>query len=495
VQMGEFKLIRRFFTELKRRKVIQVAAVYGATAWLLMQVLVIIVATYGAPIWVQPTLISILIAGFPVAVILAWALEMSPDGVKRTKSLKEKAEQPADVPNASLGPTIRASIAVLPFTNVSQVKDDEVFADGIADDIITLLSHHPQLLVIARNSSFSWKGQSPDIREVGRELDVVYVVEGSVRRLAQNLRVSVQLIDATTNAHIWSSSYDESLADMFLLQDKISADIVSILGAEVMSDVRQKVQRQEISSMDAWGLMHEANASPHSEQTLKQIERALQLEPDYALAHAEYAENLLLQAITGKGVIEDSVSELAQKHYDKAFSLAPHDPEIQSILASVAARLGQHDQERSLAELAFSRSPNFYRVAMVLGQSMMRRGELTEGRQHIENAIRLAPKGPLLEVNYLLMGMAWCLDGEYDKAEKWCRLSVQQNANMADSHAVLANVLGHQSRIEEANTEWQHYLSRNPAGTAASLADRFARDYPDAQHQRMTTGLGKMISE
>jgi TolB-like protein/Tfp pilus assembly protein PilF len=487
--------MRRIFKEIRRRKVIQVGGVYAATAWILMQGLVIVLATYSAPAWVQPTLIAILISGFPVAIVLAWAFELTPEGMNRTKSLDD-VETDQKTNNAVEGKTesrnIRPSVAVLPFANLSRLDDDEVFADGIAEDIITLLSQHPQLLVIARNSSFSWKGQSPDIRIVGRELDVVYVVEGSVRRLGENLRVTVQLIDAAANVQIWSSKYDEELANMFQLQDQISSDIVTALGAEVMSDVRQKVQRQEISSMDAWGMMHEANATPYSEETLLQIKKVLELEPDYALAHAEYAENLLLQAVIGHGTIDDDVAATAQKHYDNAFRLAPHDPEVQCILASVAARLGRHDQEQSLAEQAFNRSPNFYRAAMAIGQSLMRRGKVAEGRRHLENAIRLAPKGPLLEVNYLLMAMAWCLDGDYEEAEKWCRRALQTNAAMADIHGLLANILGAQDKTDLAGNEWQAYLRANSSGTVASLADRFARDYPNATHHRLTDGLSSI---
>ena len=259
--------------ELKRRNVVKVAVTYAIVAWLLVEIASTLLPTFEAPQWVVQTIILIILLGFPLAVIFAWAFELTPEGLKKTedvhpeKSITHKTGQKInymiigvlavalaiavglnfiDVDRSVVEPgtadetgtveagenppliTDRPSIAVLPFTNMSDDIEQGFIADGLTEDLITALAQQNSLFVIARSSSFAYEGQFPDIRQVGRELGVRYVVEGSVRRVGERIRVTAQLIEAETGKHEWAESYDRPWAEFFEIESELAGGLAPI---------------------------------------------------------------------------------------------------------------------------------------------------------------------------------------------------------------------------------------------------------------------------
>jgi TolB-like protein len=225
------KALGAFLSELKRRRVYRVAVVYAAVAFVIWQAAEIAVPGLNLPAWVLTLVILLTVLGFPVSLVLAWAFDITPEGVKRTEAESAEPVAPGKVERAAgEGDTeARKSIAVLPFADMSPESDQEYFSDGMSEELIDALTKIPGLRVTARTSSFQFKGERRDIREVGRALGVTHVLEGSVRKSGDRLRITAQLVDTTDGYHLWSERYDRDLSDIFEIQDEIAASIVSEL--------------------------------------------------------------------------------------------------------------------------------------------------------------------------------------------------------------------------------------------------------------------------
>lgn len=393
-------------TELKRRNVIKVAVTYAVVAWLTVQVSETIQPLMSLPEWAPSFVLFALIIGFPIAVLFAWAFEMTPEGVKRTKEV-DKSASITDVTGRKLdfimiGALVliivgmgverfffasgdsdmeavsseKVSIAVLPFADMSEKGDQEYFTDGISEELLNVLARVPELHVAARTSSFAFKGQNKDIRDIADLLDVDHVLEGSIRKSGTTLRITAQLIDASNNYHMWSETYDRELTDVFAVQDEIAAAIldamkIHLLGEEEVSAVTVsttantlayeqyligrnliiKRTRLDIEAAVDYlknSILQDANYAPaqawlslayilleNSNSTYGElsnpemialatppITRALALEPDNAEVHAIYG---LLQANSSiDGVNEDRFNEAALASYNKAIALNPN---------------------------------------------------------------------------------------------------------------------------------------------------------------------------
>ena len=215
-------IIQRLVSELRRRKVIRVAVVYGIVAWLLIQVAQATFDPLNLPHWTLTLVIMLVILGFPIAVALAWAFETTPEGIRREKSADEVSagQAPAAAgPAAAPGAGQAHSIAVLPFVDMSPDRDQDYFCEGMAEEILNALTRIEGLRVAARTSAFQFKGRAADVRKVAQELGVNTVLEGSVRKAGTQLRVTAQLINAADGYHLWSDRYDRGLEDVFAIQD------------------------------------------------------------------------------------------------------------------------------------------------------------------------------------------------------------------------------------------------------------------------------------
>ena len=238
--------LKTFWSELRRRKVVRVAVVYIIVAWLLIQIAEVIFEPLQLPDWSLTLVIVLAALGFPLALVLAWALELTPEGLQREQPTKgpqalvpagaiEKgpaAEIPAAAPGAAARTDTRRAIAVLPLANMSGDPENEFFSDGITEEILNLLARIPDLRVISRTSSFSFKNTTLDIPAIAERLGVDIVLEGSVRRTGQRVRIVAQLIDAAADAHLWSAGYDRELEDIFAVQSEIARCIVDAMNLD-----------------------------------------------------------------------------------------------------------------------------------------------------------------------------------------------------------------------------------------------------------------------
>ena len=242
--------LKTFFKELRRRKVFRVAVVYAVVGWVIIQVVETIFPRLHLPDWSITLVIVFVIIGFPIAIIVAWALELTPEGVKRIEALEKERIEPL-LPDPSVKEP-QPSIVVLPFDDISPGKENEYFSDGLTEEIITDLSYVHDLRVISRTTAMMFKGTQKAIKTIAQELNVKYVLEGSVRKAGNDLRITAQLIDATSDAHLWAEKYSGTLDDVFDIQEKVSRSIVDALKLKLSPEEKQKIAERPIENVQAY---------------------------------------------------------------------------------------------------------------------------------------------------------------------------------------------------------------------------------------------------
>lgn len=315
---------------------------------------------------------------------------------------------------------VRPSIAVLPFANMSGDPEQEFFADGLTEDILTELSRRHELFVISRTSSFVYKGQAANLREVAQKLGARYLVEGSVRKAGERLRITVQLIDTATDGHIWAERYDRKLDDIFAVQDEITIAIVATLPGRLEAAQHNQLSRLKPSSMAAYEcalaakvLHHKATREDNAE-ALKLIDRALSLDPDYAHAHAW--RGCILGQAWGYGWVadKDTVFNEVTFELDRAIALDDNDADVHRILAAIAILRNDMTQARYHQDRALALNPNYDLVVVQMGELFTWLGQAAEGVDWIRRAMKLNPHHPPRFWGHL--GRAHFVGREYAKA-------------------------------------------------------------------------------
>src|SRR5881296_2205974 len=321
---------RNFFGELKRRNVYKVAVAYAIVGWLLAQIATQIFPFLEIPNWVVRLVIVLIAIGFPIALVIAWAFEATPQGIKRTEiadAIPTAAGQKkhawiyivvigAAISMAlfflgryTVGNTTTAaapnelsakSIAVLPFDNLSRDPDNAFFAEGVQDEILTRLAKVADLKVIARTSTQKFKSAPPDLREIAKQLGVAHILEGSVQKVNDQVRVNVQLINAMTNAHLWAEIYDRKLSDIFAVQSDIAKTVADTLQAKLSGSEKQMMAAQSTSDTAAYELYHkgrslwEKRSGDNIPKAIAFYEQAIARDPNYALAYAGLSDAFIL---------------------------------------------------------------------------------------------------------------------------------------------------------------------------------------------------------
>jgi adenylate cyclase len=383
-------------------------------------------------------------------------------------------------PSAAGGPALalpdKPSIAVLPFTNMSGDPEQEFLAEGISEDIITALSQVRWLFVIARNSTFSYKGTSPDVRQVSRDLGVRYVLEGSVRKGGNRIRITAQLIEATTGRHVWADRYDRDLGDVFALQDEITETLMAAIEPELGKVERERAIRKPPETLDAWttfqrGLWHHYKfTKEENAQAQALFRKAIELDPNFsralsALAHARYWDTLFGYSASPEEALNEAL-ELARK----AISLDDKEPFAHFALGRVQTLKG--DLETAIAELeeSIELNPSFAHAYYGLGFALILAGRPEDAVPTIDKAIRLNPHDPSI---WTFMGgrsVALLVLERHEEALHWAMKSVRQaNAGWL-IYAILAAVLGHLGRAEEARRAGGEALRLKPDFSASFIA-------------------------
>jgi TolB-like protein/Tfp pilus assembly protein PilF len=362
----------------------------------------------------------------------------------------------------------RPAIAVLPFDNLSGDPEQEYFADGIAEDLITRLSAWRDFPVIARNSSFTYKGKAVDVKQVSRELGARYVVEGSVRRSENRIRITAQVVDATTGHHLWAETYNRELRDIFALQDEIIEAIVAAMYPELIRSEQQLAIRKEPQNLDAWDcvvrgewhafkLTREDNAKARSF-----FERATELDPAFARPFARLALTHVAEATFGwadsRARSIDEVNRLARRslELDESESLA-------YVALAHAFRLAERPQEAIAAfERVVELNPNNARSYAHLGLFLSYTGRAEEAIAHLERAMRLSPKDQSFFMWLGSMGWAHFSKGRYEEAASWLERSRQRRPDFHITHRALAATYAQLDRLEEAQMALREDLRLEP---------------------------------
>src|SRR6185437_6192138 len=358
--------------------------------------------------------------------------------------------------------------AVLPFSNLSGDAGEDYFADGMVDDIITALSRINWLFVIARNSTFTYKGRAIDIKQVGRELGVRYVLEGSVRKTADRVRVTGQLVDAATGAHVWAERYDRSYDDIFALQDEIALSVVGTIEPSLRRAEIERVKRKRPDSLDAYDLVLRTQLDVYSgmpaqvTKALPLLERALALEPDYALAHAFAAmchHCLCLRA----GLHEEN--RAASIRYAQAAIVHGQDDALALTFAGFSIGMDGHDHAAAFTalEAALAVSPSSALTYIVGGVILGWAGEAERAIEWGERAMRLSPFDPWSWSAFHSLTLGHFHRGRYEEAAKAAHKAIQFNPGHSISHMLLAAALAKLGRLKAAKAAAGRVLELQPA--------------------------------
>jgi TolB-like protein len=374
----------------------------------------------------------------------------------------------------------KPSIAVLPFTNMSGDPEQDFFADGMAEDIITALSRCSALFVIARNSSFLYKGKAVDIREVGRELGVGYVLEGSVRRGGNRLRITGQLIDALSGRHLWADRFDGELADVFDLQERITESVVAAIEPTVQLAEVARQRSSKPSRLDAYDLLLRAYGLEHAftaestTEALACLDRALAIDPAYAPALAMAAYCHALRHFQGWIAPDGSHEAEGERLAWRAVELAPNDAQVLWMAAFAIWNMSQ--EKRAAAPELFARSlqinPNSVMALALGGWIEIMRGHQGQGRTMIGRAQRLSPRDPRGWFTSGAMAIAAIADGNYPEAIVWAEKALTQNRRFAVALRVLIVALVKLGQQNRAGTIARELLDVEPELTISGFFKR-----------------------
>ena len=354
----------------------------------------------------------------------------------------------------------KPSIAVLPFDNMSDDHAQEYFSDGISEDLTTALSRFEWLFVIARNSAFTYKGKAVDVKKIRRELGVRYILEGSVRRAGDRVRINAQLIDAESDRHVWAQRYDRKMDDLFELQDDIVASIASVVGPEITLAEIERARGKRPDDLGAWDHYLRAIAAYHRmtkqdvDAAIADLKRAIEIDPDFANAHALLGQCHVHIGMRGWIRPARPAFEEARRWAEKAVHLAPTSPEANQSLAFVLAMTGEAEQAIRVAQRAIELNSNYAEAYAVLGHALVFRGDLEGGLAACQRAERGSPRDSRGTWLYDAMGHAYFFLGDYEKAIEVSKKGLHQDPALFGALVTLACSYARQGRAKEA----KHYV-------------------------------------
>ncbi|HEY6070128.1 MAG TPA: tetratricopeptide repeat protein [Chthoniobacterales bacterium] len=436
--------MRDLFSELKRRNVYKVAVAYGVVGWLVIQVTSTIVPALHLPDTLTTAIVVIVLIGFPIALAIAWTFEMTPEGLKRTENVSPDQHLPqwsrrkfgafviglsiiaagllayqllkpkfADIPvveeTIKPKPVPQKSIAVLPFENLSDDKSAAYFADGIQDEILTKLASVADLKVISRTSTAKYKSKPEDLKVVSRQLGVAHVLEGTVQKAGEKVRVNVQLIDARADSHLWAKSYDRDMKDVFAVESEVAQEIADSLQAKLSPAEANTLASAPTNDPEAYDLflkgefearLATSNLRPESyDQATAWYQQAIARDPNFALAIARLAENRILRHWFVEFLSEADLVEV-RKTVESALAIAPNLAEAHIALGMFYYH-GHRQYDAALAEFsrAIQLQPNNAQVLEYLGYVHRRQGKWAQSLEEHQKALVHDPRNATLEAN------------------------------------------------------------------------------------------------
>ena len=479
---------RNLFTELKRRNVLRIAGLYLVGAWLVVQVAGTVLPMFGAPEWLPRTIVVLLGIGFVPAVIFSWVFELTPEGLKRDEDVapersitpqtgrrmdrtiivvlvlalgyfafdkfvltprRETGLVASTAPNESKSVINAKSIAVLPFENLSRDPDNAFFADGVQDQILSNLAQIADLKVISRTSVMQYKSDAPrNLREIGQQLGVAHVIEGSVQRAGNKVRVIAQLLDARTDAHLWAQTYDRDLADVFAIQSEIAKAIADQLQATLSPNEKKAIEQPPTTDLAAFDLYSRAKslllsaglsvtAEPDVRKAIELLDEAVKRDPSFFDAYCQLAyAHELVYAVLGFDRTPARLA-LAEAALQAATRLRPDAAETHLARAQYLY-YGLRDYAGALAEVEIARQalPNDPRLFALTGYILRRRGQQEEGLRNVQRAVELDPRNfdtlQQIALSYQLLGRYAEAIAALDRASAIAPDNVETRANRAE---------------------------------------------------------------
>ena len=479
-----------FVAELKQRKVIRVAMVYLVVAWVAVQAASIALPAFDAPPWALRVVILLFALGFPLALLLTWALELTPEGIRVATGgigSKRMAGAAAVLMALAVGwyyygqPAFRGdedniaqrSIAVLPLVNMSGDPANDYFSDGLAETMLDMLAQVPDLKVIARTSSFAFKGKAEDVRRIGKALGAAHLLEGSVQQAGNTLRITVQLVRSSDGSHVWSQQYDRPIADVFKVQDEVATEVVRALQVSLPAAGREHLLRKRTDNVAAYREYLKGNALLPGRQVsamrraLGHFERAVALDPGYARAHVGISDTIGL--IGEYASITTAERERADRALARALELAPDLGEAHAARGAQLQRLGDPGGAEREYKRGVELAPGYATAWQWYAELVLfELGEPDRALPMFQRAVVLDPLSPIIRDMY---ATALVAAGRLDEGEA-------ENARLLADHPGFAHAYDTLSRVRSARGDLAgalRALNREFALDPSAIARRYDR--------------------
>jgi len=489
--------LHNFFSELKRRNVYKVAVAYAVVAWLLIQAASIFLPAFDAPPWVMKIFIIVIIFGFPVALIFSWAFEITPEGIKLESEIEPNKSiargtgrkivavtialavvaaglfvyqlvrsnnavaprQDASAARTEAATVPNKSIAVLPFDNLSRDPDNAYFCEGVQDEILTRLAKIADLKVISRTSTQHFKSAPEDLPAIAKQLGVAHILEGSVQKAGDRVRVNVQLINAMSDAHLWADTFDRQLTDIFAVESEIAKTIAETLQARLTGSEKIAITTKPTENPEAHELYLKGRyfwnrrTAENLAKAADYFQQAIGKDPKYALAYAGLADcHVLLPAYPGLG-------NTPRDELPKALDAARKDVELDDTLAEAHTSLARalaSNLQLAAATSEFNRAielnPNYATAHQWFGECMQSQGQLEEALAELKRAQELDPLSLVISSLY---GFALDTVGKSNEAIAELHKTIEIDPNFGNSHGLLGVVLEHNGQLKEAIAEYE----------------------------------------
>ena len=386
----------------------------------------------------------------------------------------------------------RPSIAVLPFTNMSGDPEQEYFSDGIVEDIITDLSKIEGLFVIARNSTFSYKGRSVNVSDVCREMGVRYALEGGVRKAANRVRITAQLIDGSTGGHVWAERYDRELVDIFAVQDEVTHRIVSAIAPKLAPKRGEQAQKRDTENLEAYefflrgrALAYQDTAAANAEAR-EMLEKAVELDPQFSLAYSHLSRNHAIAYANGWGESAEDSLQQAVELGRRALELDDSNPHAYFAVGAAEFWSKRLDRALDVARQCVGEFPNFSEGYGILAIALIYSGEPNEALECIDKTMRLDPY--YRDIYLHLKGLAYFQLGDYERAADWFRRRLVRKPDSDISHVLLAATYGHLGRLDEGRAEWARVLEVNPQYSLEYRRKTLPYKHPE-HYEQIVVGL------
>jgi TolB-like protein/Tfp pilus assembly protein PilF len=511
-----------FIGELKRRNVVRVAVFYGVTAWLILQAGDVLFALLGLPDWTLKLVLGVLVLGMPIALVFSWIFEMTPEGIKLEKDVDRSSsvtpetgrklnnatlvvaivaivlvlvQQTGLMPSSSPAQNVpesvaplatldkapelpidaRPSVAVLPFVDMSPQKDQEYFSDGLADTLMHVLAQVKGLKVAARTSSFAFKGKSMDVAKIADQLGVGTILEGSVQKAGDKIRVIAQLIDANDGSHLWSKNFDRDLEDIFAVQDEIAQEVVKALSVTLLDGEQTALASRYQPTLEAY----EQFILGRREMATRKIERleiavehfktAVERDPNYALAYVNLADSYSLIQFYGDLETEQS-NKLRRPLLDQALELQPLSGEAYASLAQTYWDEGIDSKAEDYYLRAIELAPNYATAYHWYAVSLRRQDRYEEALAMIRKAAELDPMSPIIRTNVTetLFDL-----GRIEEAEVLGRENVARNPEFANHLFDMSAIMRAKGKIGESQ-RWRDAMAAAAPGQSGTNGARCA---------------------